>query len=47
MSRTNGAYSHVIETEGKNDRYVSELESLHDRGDLTAEEDLLSISFED
>lgn len=33
---------HVIHTEEENDRYISALEALHDRGNLTREEELLA-----
>jgi HTH-type transcriptional regulator/antitoxin HigA len=36
------ALPRIIETEQQNDRYLAELEALHDRGNLTAEEEKLS-----
>ncbi|HEX4230054.1 MAG TPA: helix-turn-helix domain-containing protein [Bryobacteraceae bacterium] len=36
------ALPHIIHTEEENDRYIADLEALHNRGHLTREEELLS-----
>jgi HTH-type transcriptional regulator/antitoxin HigA len=36
------ALPHVIHTEQENDRYISDLEALHDRGNLSPEEEALA-----
>jgi HTH-type transcriptional regulator/antitoxin HigA len=45
------ALPHVIHTEEENDRYIADLEALHDRGNLTPEEErlaeLLTLLIED
>jgi HTH-type transcriptional regulator/antitoxin HigA len=45
------ALPHVIHTTDENDHYIARLEALHDRGDLTAEEEqlaeLLTLLIED